>query len=329
MQQDQYIPLFTTDELSSISDFTLLQQAAFQIKQRFDFRRNLYYQVQNQYLELEKFKSYRQVLMNYEQTWNVWNNRWNDVYRNNQSQEYIAYFVEGNSIVQQIENFCLNIKPDYIKASDVEKIRRDLIEKVEVDFITLKNDIATQISNGIKDLLDFKAELGLFKTFDGNITDELEKNSKRRLLFLYSFVGSLIMIAVFVLVSFISWFLPSVSVEGKYLVRIGTVIPFSFLSYFLFTQYRVYQILHLKLAHLKGFLGGGSTYINQLIGQDNETKRDTNKKLAQMFVNIDDIITHIKEIKHPADATLTALTTNIDTLTKGVNEVIKLQKPSP
>jgi hypothetical protein len=77
---------------------------------------------------------------------------------------------------------------------------------------------------------------------------------------------------------------------------------------------------------LKGFLGGGSTYINQLIGQDNETKRDTNKKLAQMFVDIDDIIVHIKEIKHPADATLTSLSTNMDTLTKSVTELMKIQK---
>jgi hypothetical protein len=158
------------------------------------------------------------------------------------------------------------------------------------------------------------------------MSDELERNDKRRFLFLCSFIASLVLISIFVLCSFLSYFLPSLSTESKFLVRLGTLIPLSFLSYFLFTQYRLYQILQLKLAHLKGFLGGGSTYINQLIGQDNETKRDTNKKLAQMFVDIDDIIVHIKEIKHPADATLTSLSTNMDTLTKSVTELMKIQK---
>jgi hypothetical protein len=326
MEQNQYISIFIHNELSNITDTTILQQTALQVKQRFDFRRNAYYQLQNQYLDLEKFKIFRQFLTNYEQLFNQWNNRWNEVYRINQNQDYGNYFVEGNNIVQQLENFCINIKPEYIKANDVEKIRKDLIEKIEVDFITLKNDISTQINNGIKDLLDFKAELGLFKTFDKNMSDELERNDKRRFLFLCSFIASLVLISIFVLCSFLSYFLPSLSTESKFLVRLGTLIPLSFLSYFLFTQYRLYQILQLKLAHLKGFLGGGSTYINQLIGQDNETKRDTNKKLAQMFVDIDDIIVHIKEIKHPADATLTSLSTNMDTLTKSVTELMKIQK---
>ena len=59
----------------------------------------------------------------------------------------------------------------------------------------------------------------------------------------------------------------------------GAISSLGILSYVLFQQFRLHQILHLKYTHLNNFLGGGATYINQLVSQDGELKKDTSGEI--------------------------------------------------
>ena len=194
---------------------------------------------------------------------------------------------------------------------------------MEQDILNLKTDVTTEITKGIKNVLDLKAELGLYQNFSENINQELSTNSTRKNWFLFGFIISLCIIAIGLTVSFFNDNIQIWDLANRIAVKLGLSVPLGFLSYFFFSQYKLHQIISLKLSHLNGFLGGGASYLGQLTDQDPDAKKDTNKKLAHMFMNLDDIMTNAKEQKHPTELTYESISKEVNALTGTVNDILK------
>lgn len=130
-----------------------------------------------------------------------------------------------------------------------------------------------QIGNGIDNLLNLKAELGLHQNFSQNLKDVKKTAHRTKYVYFTLFLLSLIGVGVFLFGSFFMN-LGNLSIYEKFSLRLGVTISLGFLSYFFFYQFRLYQFMHLKYVHLDNFLGGGATYITQIIGQDDELKKN-------------------------------------------------------
>lgn len=187
-------------------------------------------------------------------------------------------------------------------------------KKVEELSTTVREDI----SKGIQDLIGLKSELGLAKQFGEKIQDELKNADSAEKNFFMAFIGVLALIPF--LNVFILYKLTNLEAIEKYIVTGSVTISILVISYFFYAQYRTYLMLRLRYTHLDGFLGGGATFLSQLLEAENpEFKLEVNKKLAEMFMSLDDVLQMVHKSKHPTELTL-------DTAEKVFDKVSKFKK---
>src|SRR5690606_6948865 len=122
------------------------------------------------------------------------------------------------------------IKPEYLSTDEVESLKTDVLNRVDEDMVTIKNEMVLQIEKGIQNLLDLKSELGLQKNFAENLKVVRTNSNRTKNLFLSGFILSLILIASFLLFSYSLPFIQDLEAYEKILVRIGSVSSLAILS---------------------------------------------------------------------------------------------------
>src|SRR3990167_5569141 len=185
------------------------------------------------------------------------------------------------------------------------------LESYERNLEELTTDIDKKITTGINSVLDLKAELGLTKNFEQKIKDELKSSQRSKTTFILLFILTLALIPIFLATSNT----PLETENSAYTIatNVGVSLTLGFLSFFFFSQYKFYQLLTFRYTHLSGFLGGGATFIGQLINSDDsELKSGINKRLAELFIELDDITGLIKKNGHPAEISIDKLTKLLD-----------------
>lgn len=184
----------------------------------------------------------------------------------------------------------------------------------------LTDIVKFDIEKGIKDLIGLKSELGLAKQFGGKIQSELHRAKFTEFGFMIAFLTTLLMIPlsnVAILDTF-----TNIELTAKYIIMGSVSFSMLFISYFFYSQYRTYMMLRLRYTHLDGFLGGGATFLSQLLEAENpDFKLEVNKKLAEMFMSLDDVLQMVHKNKHPTELTL-------DTAERVFDKVSKFKSPS-
>ncbi|MGM0609296.1 MAG: hypothetical protein ACQESP_12880 [Candidatus Muiribacteriota bacterium] len=296
--------IFNPTELND-KEGTDLQQTAIEIKQRFDQRRQRYNLIKNSLVLNDSWDELNQELIKFEKNnFQTWNKKWNNVHRQNNLQIYKNFFQEGEELFKNFDEYISNVPIQQSHSEEVEALKADMLSHIETDLLEMKTHLTRQIESGINDLIGLKAELGLTKNYKENISDELEKSNRHQKNFMIVFIASLIIIPAFLFSTFYFDFFTVMEYKELMLIRIASTVPLALLSYFFYTQYRLYQLISLKYTHLNGFLGGGATFIAQLIDSEDDVKKDINKKLAELFMELDDISSLIKKGKHPIESVL-------------------------
>jgi len=302
-----------------------LQQLSQEIKQRFDQKRGFYHQLRNQYFVIDSWNELNKKLIEFDQQkFNPWNQQWANIQRTNDPNQIIQYFKSGQKFYDEMDDFIKEITGNYTHSPEIESLKSEILRNIESDILEMKTDISAQVEKGINDVLGLKAELGLQKNFQENIDEELERSTKLRNIFLGSFIISLLSIPAFLFFSYTNHFLSDYTVIEKYTLRFTYTISAGFLSYFFFGQYRLYQLISLRYSHLNGFLGGGATFISQIIGtEDSEVKKEINKRLAELFMELEEVFGLVKKNSHPADISLDKAGKIIEQLTKLAGSINK------
>ena len=109
-------------------------------------------------------------------------------------------------------------------------------------------------------------------------------------------------------------------------IHVSVGIPLTVLSMFLFNQYRVYQLMFLKYSHLSNFIGGGAAFIKKLMELDPDNSQGVDNKLANMFIDNDDLMSSIKKIKHPTEGVVEGINKMLQNIPKMVDSLGKLTK---
>ena len=298
-----------------------LQQAAQEIKQRFDQKRGFYHQLRNQYFVIDSWDDLNKKIVEFDKdSFTPWNQQWKNHQRSNNAQQIIEYFESALPFYEEMDGFVSNLTPQKTDSPEIESLKEEVLHNIESDILSLKADIASQIDEGINNVLGLKAELGLEKNFGQNISTELTASEKYRNRFMTGFITAILAIPAFLFSSFYFEFFQSLDEIEVYSLRVGASISLGFLSYFCYSQYKLYQIICLRYSHLSGFLGGGATFISQLIGsEDNDVKRDINKKLAELFMELDEVFGLVKKNNHPAEISLDKVGKLLEQVTKLTN----------
>ena len=298
-----------------------LQQSAQEIKQRLDQKRNFYHQLRNQYFAVDCWDELNKKIIEFDKdSFTPWNQQWKTHLRSNNAQQIITYFESALLFYEEMDEFVSNLAPQKTDSPEIESLKEEIMHNIENDILSLKADIASQIDEGINNVLGLKAELGLEKNFGQNISTELGASEKYRNRFMAGFIASILAIPLFLLSSFFFEFFKNLNDIEVYSLRAGASISLGFLSYFCYSQYKLYQLICLRYSHLSGFLGGGATFISQLIGsEDNDVKRDINKKLAELFMELEDIFGLVKKNNHPAEISLDKVGKLLEQVTKLTN----------
>lgn len=318
--------LYKEEELDDLTG-TNLQQRAQEIKQRFDHRRSYFHTLRNNIGDVKEWAKLNDSIISFDKNkFNPWNQKWNNALRSNSVASIKQFFNEGEILYQDLEEQVGNIKPQYLSTDEVEDLKSEVLKRIDEDMVTIKTDVIEQITNGIKNVLDLKSELGLQANFADNLKKVRKTSNTTKYCFLAGFILSLIGISIFLIFSYKLSYIQNLETYEKILVRIGAVSSLAILSYFLFQQFKLHQILHLKYTHLDNFLGGGATYINQLVSQDGELKKTTNKKLTEMFMEIDDTIGNAKQVQHPTDKYSESFKQTLDSVLGKVNDLAKTVK---
>lgn len=320
--------IFKNEDLIGLRDGTVeLQQKALLIKQRFDNRKLYYLTVRNSISDLPKWSEFNDIIIRFDQnSFAPWTQRWANVYRLNRLDNYLNFFTEGNNLFNALENAFGVVRPDYLSSEQIELLRRDVLGRIEQDILSLKTDVLTEFKNGINNLVELKSELGIYQNFSENIKQELGNNKRKSLWFLVGFITTIVSISALLIGSFFIEYFKDWSLANMIAIKLSITIPLGLLSYFLFAQYKLAQMITMKFTHLNGFLGGGVTYIGQLMEQDQDAKREINKRLAQMFIELDDIMINVKGINHPTEETLNILTGKIDSVSSSVSTLLNSLK---
>ncbi len=281
------------------------QQYAATVKQRFDQRRNRIHQFRVQYPMNEHWDDLNRKITEFDNLkFNPWNQKWANVNRTNNIPQFISFFIEGNKIFDDIDEFISDLPVPDQHSQEIESLKEEVINKIEGDFINLKNEVSLQIDEGINKLVGLNAELGLEKNFKTNIESDLKKANNHRYAFLFGFIVSVVFIPAFLAVTFISEKLQNLEYIELLLLRFGVTLSLAVLSYFFFSQYKLYQLISLRYSHLFGFLGGGATFINQLIDGDSDSKDLVNKRMAELFMELEMLNGQVQDNQHPIEMTI-------------------------
>jgi len=312
--------LFNGDEFEGKAG-TQLQQTAQLIKQKFDQKRNRYHQLRNQIIIGYDWDELNEKIIEFDNNYfNPWNQKWNTIYRTNNAIQLKAFFEEGVKFFDEMDEYINSLKSIQSNSEEVEALKSEIIQHIEKDILDLKTTISSEIEKGINDLIGLKAEWGLQKNFKENIDTELETAMKFRFRFMAGFMATLLFIPPFVLSTYHFEMFKNIGTIELYVLRVGITISLGLFSYFLYSQYKLYQIICLRYSHLQGFLGGGATFISQIIGSENsELKQDINKKLAELFMELEHVFGFAKKSSHPVEISIEKTGELLDKIAKITN----------
>lgn len=304
-----------------------IQQLGNTIYQRINQKRN-YYQNQrsNSMISPYQWNDLQQMIANFDLAYNNWSRNWGNVSRQQTSKAFIDYFNQIVPEINKLDEKIDDLRPKYEHSESVEEIKKEILAKIDSDLANLANQINIQITNGIQDLIDLKAEYKLQDTFFEAIKSERKYSDNQRKLYLNLFVGSVLLIPMFLLFSFLIPRINDLAISLQWSIRVTISVTLGLLSIFFFNQYRVSRIILLKYKHLSNFIGGGATFISELIGLNEEAKKDVNRKLADMFINIEDLMSSIKRSKHPSENAMESARKIVDSVTKNATELTKTLK---
>lgn len=297
--------IFNPSEIEGKSGVEL-QQITQQIKQRFDQKRAYYHQLRNQPSFFKYWDELNKRIIDFDTKYfNPWNQQWANIQRSNNEQQILTTFQNAVVFFEEMDDYILSILNKTQTSEEVDNLKTEILQHVERDVLDLRASISSEIERGINDLIGLKAELGLQKNFKDNIDSELATSMKFRFRFMSSFMATLFLLPIFVLSTYYFEFFKNINTTELYVLRIGITISLAFFSYFLYSQYKLYQIICLRYSHLQGFLGGGATFIGQIIGSENsELKQEINKKLAELFMELEQVFGIAKKSSHPAEISI-------------------------
>lgn len=196
----------------------------------------------------------------------------------------------------------------------IKLLESSVIENTKKQVEGLVKVVTEDINVGIKNVIDLKAELGLEGEFGEKIKVELASAEAKERSFMKALVLSVILIPIAIL---IVQFVVNLEPSAKYVVQGSISFSLLCISYFFFSQYRTYMAIRLRYTHLDGFLGGGATFISQLLkSNDDELKSEVNRKLAELFMGLDDVLQMVQKTKHPTEITLDKAVTIFDKVSK-------------
>lgn len=321
--------LFESSELDSTPP-EMLQQKASEIKQRFDMRRNVYHHNRNTLLlDRERWVKFDREIQAFEIQFNSWNNQWGQFYQSNDINIYKQYFLNGNTVYEKIEKF-LQDTPivTSIDANALEIFRQNFQNTMEKRFVDITNQFSVQVSEGINSLVRLKGELGLTKDFGDKIKDQVVGAKLGNWIFFSLFLISLILYGVTITVPFFYSPFKDFAYWEQWGLRLSFSIPIGLIIFFIYNQYRFYKLSYTKYQHLEIFLGGGITSLHSLLEANSTLKDDASKKIADLFINIDDILKPISSKNSPYPIDIKDLNQTISELTKNMDSIAKLAKNS-
>ncbi|HEY1027843.1 MAG TPA: hypothetical protein VGE28_09475 [Pseudomonas sp.] len=206
----------------------------------------------------------------------------------------------GQKLLEDLQSYFESIIPNETRSNDIERLKSEIMSEIERKIEQLSVSIDEKVTTGLNNIINLKAEIGLAGNFGDNLMKELESATKSKDSFIKIFVGAILSIPLSIII-FESLY-PGDNQIFSTTVKLGLAASFGFFSYFAFSQYKLYQLLTFRYKHLIGFLGGGATFIGQLVdGDDIELRSEINQKMASLFMSIDDVLGLIKRNKHPAE----------------------------
>jgi len=321
-----------SNEIFDIAEFDNLngpqiQQLGTKIYQKFSQKRSYYHQYRNsQFVSPSQWDELNEVITEFDVKFNNWNRTWSNTSRQQNAQAFINFFNQMLPEYEKMDEVIEKIRPKYEHSEPVEDLKQEILAKVDSDLANLANTFELQITEGIQNLIDLKAKYKLQDTFAVSVKKEKVAANTERKRYLGLFIASVLLIPTFLLISFTVDKLNALDVSLQWSVRITISVTLGLLSLFFFNQYRVSRLILLKYTHLNNFIGGGATFISELIGLNEDSKRDVNKKLANMFIEIDDLMNSIRRSKHPSEKAMDSANKLIDSVTKGATEITKAVK---
>lgn len=311
--------IFEKEEFDNLTGAQIAQKAQV-IKQRFDQKRNYFHQMRNQISVAEHWDELNKNILEFDAKFNPWNKQWANIARSNKIEQIIQFFEQGDEFYAPLSSYLISIIPN----SDDEKLvafKEEILTQIQNDILSLTSSVNSKIEQGIDDVLGLKSELGLEQNFGENIDTELTSSNTSKNNYRNLFLGSLGLIPGFLLASVYFDIFKSLSAPELYTLRAGVSLSLFFMSYFFFSQYKLYQMMSLRYSHLSGFLGGGATFLGRLVGTENdEVKKEINKKMAELFMQLDDISGLVKKSSHPSEISMDKLGKLFEQMGKVVNK---------
>jgi len=295
--------LFEAGSLDGLAQ-NVLQQRSNELKSKYDQKRNFYHQYKNTYKEYSSWLEVTDRLTEFDNTkWNPWNQQWGNTLRTNNYQAISQYFERAEVFFQEMDEYLDNHKPEPQHSIDVESLKAEMLRNIETDFLSLKSEMSSSINAGINNVLDLKAELGLEKNFQEKIVSELGTSRNWRNFYVFVFVLSLLLGPFLLLVTFFSNQFDALATTEKWVLRAAVTLTFFALTLFFFSQYKLYQLMSIKYSQMNAFLGGGASFITQMLDSENQTtKTQVNQKIANLFMELDDVYGLVRKDSHPVEA---------------------------
>lgn len=295
---------------SAATDQELLTTSQ-EIEQKFDKKKNYYNSIASSAATLQHWEEVTGRLSELESQHRKWKIEHQKALTSKISDQIIKSLESYEKNLQEVQEFLESIIPNESRSANIENLKEELINHIKEKLEELTTDIDKKITTGINSVLDLKAELGLTKNFEQKIKDELKSSQRSKTTFISLFILTLASIPIFLATSNI----PLETENSAYIIatKAGVSLTLGFLSFFFFSQYKFYQLLTFRYTHLSGFLGGGATFIGQLINSDDpELKSGISKRLAELFIELDDITGLIKKNGHPAEISIDKITKLLD-----------------
>jgi 4-amino-4-deoxy-L-arabinose transferase-like glycosyltransferase len=221
----------------------------------------------------------------------------NEALKENNVQKAVENLELFNEIFQRMEDIYKKYETEYKKIPDslepvFQQLQQDLSETVSSLKIQLNNsrsELFQKIQTGIDTLLQIKRELGVTGTFKEKIEGEILKTKIISFIYLWSFIGILILIPVLVASTFILDEFRTLKWYEAYFVRLSIVAPLVWIAAFLHKNYSLRSVAAMKFDHLERLLGGGAATIADLVKGDSSAQAVVYKRLSELFLDMKDL----------------------------------------
>lgn len=302
-----------------------IQQKGNEIHQRFAQKRSYFHQVRNSpFISTDNWNELNKKLVEFDNNqFKTWNQQWSNISRQQNVNSYSTHFDKGQEIFKELEELINEVSPKFEHSESVEALKEEILTKVDNDINSLASEIKKQVEDGIQDLVALKAEYKLQDTFAESIKTQKSNSKTQKDLFFKLFVGSVVLIPILVLTSFLIPKINNLEIWFQWSIRLLISVTLGILSVFLYNQYKIYHLINLKYSHLYNFIGGGATFVAELVGLKESLKKEFNKKVANMFIDIDDILAIIKRAKHPTENISETSSKTLDSVMKNATELAK------